>query len=96
MEAETVTEIERHHAAFKDNPKFFLRGHCELKSLISNEQISFPQPKKGSKSVLDVCGVRFSCPKSSGSPTCLMIVTTKEQSLGYKLVLLVTQHLASK
>jgi hypothetical protein len=65
MEAETVTEIEieRCRAAFKDNPKFFLRGHRELKSLISNEQISFPQPKKGSKSVLDVCGVRFSCPK---------------------------------
>jgi hypothetical protein len=40
-----------------------LRGHHELKSLIYNEQISFPQPKKGSKSVLDVCGVRFSCPQ---------------------------------
>jgi hypothetical protein len=40
-----------------------LEKHHELKSLISNEQISFPQPSKGSKSVLDVYGVRFSCPK---------------------------------
>jgi len=36
-----------------------------LKSLIVNDLITFPQPRKSSKSVLDVCGVRFSCPKKT-------------------------------
>jgi hypothetical protein len=63
MDAECINETERRREAFKENPKFYLKGHRDLKSLISNDQITFPQPRKSSKSVLDVCGVRFFCPK---------------------------------
>ncbi len=63
MDAEVVGEIDRHRASFKANPAHYLKQHHELKSLIHNELITFPQPRKSSKSVLDVFGVRFSCPK---------------------------------
>jgi hypothetical protein len=63
MDAECINETERRREAFKENPKFYLKGHRDLKSLISNDQITFPQPRKSSKSFLDVCGVRFLCPK---------------------------------
>jgi hypothetical protein len=58
MEVEAESEIKSD--SFKE--RFYLKGLHELKSLIS-KQISLPQSRKSSKSVLDVCGVRFSCPK---------------------------------
>jgi len=63
MDANAVGEIERRRDSFKANPLHYLKRHRELKSLIVNDLITFPQPRKSSKSVLDVCGVRFSCPK---------------------------------
>jgi len=63
MEVEVVGETARRRAAFISNPLFFLKKHRELRSLISKDLITFPQPRKTSKSVLDNCGVRFSCPK---------------------------------
>jgi hypothetical protein len=63
MEVEAVEEIAWCRAAFISNPLFFLKKHRELRSLISKDHITFPQPRKTSKSVLDNCGVRFSCPK---------------------------------
>jgi len=63
MDAEVVGEIYRHHASFKANPAHYLKQHRELKSLICNELITFLQPRKSSKTVLNVCGVRFSCPQ---------------------------------
>jgi hypothetical protein len=63
MEPEVADEIERRRAAFMANPIYYLSRHRELKSLISKDVLTFPQSKKGSKSVLDVCGVRFSSPK---------------------------------
>ena len=59
MEPDALSEAERRVALFKLNPTEFLKKHTLLKR-ISEEDIEYYKAKKGSKSVLDVCGVRFS------------------------------------
>jgi len=95
MEVEVVGETARRRAAFISNPLFFLKKHRELRSLISKDLITFPQPRKTSKSVLDNCGVRFSCPKKHIFSAYWATVSIIGQSLGFKLHRLAMLHLIS-
>ena len=59
MEPETEGEIERRRELFLANPTMFFNKHRDLKSIKSKEELVFFKPRKSSKSVLDVCGIRF-------------------------------------
>jgi hypothetical protein len=59
MDPEVVAEIERHRDLFKTYPTSYLKKHTILKR-VPEEDITFISPRKGSKSVLDMCGIRFS------------------------------------
>ena len=59
MDPEVVAEIERRRELFKTYPTNYLSKHLLLKR-VPKEDITFIAPRKGNKSVLDMCGVRFS------------------------------------
>jgi hypothetical protein len=59
MDPEVVAEIKRHCDLFKTYPTNYLMKHSLLKRM-PEEDIRFIAPRKGNKSVLDMCGVRFS------------------------------------
>ena len=59
MDPEVASEVERRRELFKINPTHYLKKHALLKR-VEEDDIAFFTPKKGSKSVLDLCGVQFS------------------------------------
>jgi hypothetical protein len=59
MDLAVVAEIERRRDLFKTYPTNYLSKHSLLKRM-PKEDITFIVPRKGNKSVLDVCGIRFS------------------------------------
>jgi hypothetical protein len=59
MDPEVVAEIERHRELFKTYPTNYLSKHSLLKR-VPKEDITFIAPRKGNKSVLDMCSIRFS------------------------------------
>jgi hypothetical protein len=59
MDPAVASEVERRRELFKINPTHYLKKHALLKRM-EEDDIAFFTPKKGSKSVLDLCGVRFS------------------------------------
>ena len=60
MDPQVQKEIDRRRGLFILNPVDYLKQHRDLRLIKSNEEVEIFQLKKNSKSVLDVCGVRFS------------------------------------